>query len=210
MAVVAPAAVGETLISVEGLRNKLDTEAQQSVLLEWISLAHGVIADLLNIPHISRDPTPLALQTYRETFNRKSPSALLRLARRPLVGLVAVSCGGEPVDLTLISINEDDGLLYPTNGVCWPAETYEVEYRAGYVLSGDARNVPAAIELAAVMVIDQLISARSADCIAPVKSESVPGLGAITYNTAPEVFSDGVPIAVLRLLSRYAFPYPTG
>ena len=218
---IASAAAHQRLTTPAFVKQMIETCASDIVLNAWIETASALVASLLNFPHTAQDPAPLARQSYRETFRLDAPAASLALSRKPAANVIAVTVGGVEYFQTdaVFEVSEQEGLVswlsagrYSAFGV----GTVLVDYDAGFVMDDQtlegggivSRTVPRALELACVMLIEKVVARGSPEILAPIKSESIPGLGAVDYAVAAPAEEGAIPSAVQRLIAPYAIAYP--
>jgi len=146
----------------------------------------------------------------RETLSEKLyptvPARSLVLSRWPVISVASVTVNGTAVDLETVE-QDAGGYLYQldANGLrsTWPSGLIAVEYVAGYLLPGEeGRTLPHDIERAMINLIKAIWYARTRDPM--IRSDSIEGLGATTYQVGGFRGGAGLPPDVEGLLARYA------
>lgn len=174
LSVVTPAA-DALLLSIEELRaaagvtggaQDAELTAMGAQLSEAIARECGVASDGVNSPTLMRE-------TCRETFNSRAAIGLmqapaLRLARRPINKVDAISIDGSTFDLSLVLVDRPGGVLR-RRAADWCGEEIIVEYSAGF------GAVPAGLKLAAIKLMTALWAERSRD--PSLRREVVEGVG---------------------------------
>lgn len=180
--VVTPAA-DASLLSIEELRaavgvtggaQDVELTAMGAQLSEAIARECGVASDGVNSPTLMRE-------TCRETFNSMAAIGLmqapaLRLARRPINEVDAISIDGSAFDLSLVLVDRPGGVLR-RRAADWCGEEIVVEYSAGF------GAVPAGLKLAATKLMTALWSERGRD--PSLKREDIPDVMEREYWVAP-------------------------
>lgn len=172
--VITPAADAQ-LLSIEELRaaagvtggaQDVELTAMGAQLSEAIARECGVASDGVNSPTLMRE-------TCRETFHSMAAIGLmhapaLRLARRPINEVDAISIDGSAFDLSLVLVDRPGGVLR-RRAADWCGEDIIVEYSAGFGV------VPAGLKLAAIKLMTALWAERSRD--PSLRRDVVEGVG---------------------------------
>jgi hypothetical protein len=126
----------------------------------------------------------LAREEVLETL--RSPRSPIMLRRYPVVSVEAITpYGGTALLTTQYEYDSESGILRRLSGSCeipWYCGVIEIEYTAGYLMPGeDGANLPSDLELAAIRALSFNMSRNSINPV--VRSETVEGVGSITYAT---------------------------
>jgi hypothetical protein len=126
--------------------------------------------------------------------------------KMPVVDIISCDVEGQPIALpdletgghegTVIMLK--DGKMLPA----WPAGRTTIRYRAGYVLEGAQRNVPADLERSVIIITKALFHARERD--PALRSETVDAVGSWSFQTSG--ISRAIPQEAALLLSQYRIP----
>lgn len=135
--------------------------------------------------HIART---LCRATITETFWPSGGvicAEALILSRYPVAEVVSVTVDGDAVASTEWRIDVEAGLLYRLDASGFPSfwsacKAIVVVFEGGYRLPGeDGRDLPPAIEAAAISLLNSYWQARGRDPM--VRAEDIPGLGSVQY-----------------------------
>lgn len=124
-----------------------------------------------------------AFEAVREVAHQAAAQPALLLARWPVVSITSLAVNGVAADPAATEVG-DNGLLYrlgdDNRRRFWPAGRIVVEYRAGYVMPGEAgRTLPADVERAALTLIKAHWHSRNRDPL--IRSETIDGAGSTDY-----------------------------
>jgi hypothetical protein len=116
-----------------------------------------------------------AKERVRETFTRRTIADKIMCMRFPIAGNLEVHLDALQIPPTESEADEN-GFLFRLDEAgqqtTWPAGRYLIEYDAGFVLPGEAgRNLPPAIERAALILAKGMFLARSRD--PAIRSEEI-------------------------------------
>lgn len=123
------------------------------------------------------------LETLTETFWNVGCEEYLILRRRPNVTITSVTV--DDVATTDYRLDAETGQLYCLDASGYPiawvsCKSIIVVYAAGYTMPGQTgANLEPALEAAAIELLQSYWSSRGRDPL--IRSEDVPGLGAVTY-----------------------------
>lgn len=122
-------------------------------------------------------------ETLTQTFWNVDCEEYLILRRRPNVSITSVTV--DDVATTYYRVDAETGQLYclDANGYPTPwvsCKSIVVVYAAGYIMPGQSgANLEAPLEAAAIELMQSYWMSRGRDPL--IRSEDVPGLGAVTY-----------------------------
>lgn len=145
-------------ISAEDLSAYLSTDTQTVTLVPDDLI---VLIALDSGSQAVRDEIHRTINLSTETVEMTDGSGTdaLVLRNRPIVELTEIAIDGEVMDLTFVSEDKGAGILYFTDGSCWPRgrANITVTYAHGYALSesdlptdDDIARVPASLRLVAL------------------------------------------------------------
>jgi len=177
---VAPAETSlTTLTRVKSELNLTTVDAARDALLE--SKIDEASSDIE--AHLAR---VLARATLSERFwGEPNGGEYLVLARAPGVSITSVTLDDVLVSASEYRLEPETGLLYRLDSSGYPCawtwcKDVVIVYVAGYLLPAETgRTLPYALEAAAVELVSSYWASRGRD--PTVRSEDIPGLGAVSY-----------------------------
>lgn len=132
--------------------------------------------------HISRT---LAYAGLTQTFWGEGCVEYLILDRAPVDEIATVTVDGDVVDSAEYRLDAETGILYRLDASGYPCawfwcKSVVIVFTGGYELPGaDSPTLPPAIEAAAVELVTSYWTSKGRD--PTIRSEDIPGLGAVTY-----------------------------
>lgn len=181
------------LTTLAAARAALTVTQTDAALADLIAQASGIIQDAL------RRPEGLGRATYRQTIRLTQPAEYLVLAGDLAPAVSAVVADG--ITLPGTDYELSSGVLYRLSDdarVMWTQAKVVVTYQSGYTLLGD---LPYAIERACIDMVQALAYSRGRD--PGVRSESVEGVGAVSYYDAANG-GGGIPKVVMDRIAPWA------
>ena len=157
--------------------------------------------------HLART---LSRATVTQTLWNVGYSEYILLRRYPVASIVSVTVDDIAVDSDEYRLDGDSGILYRLDAsgypcAWWSCKSIVVVYAGGYLLPGETnRNLPPALESAAVDLVSSYWSSRGRD--ATVKAEDVPGLGRVEYWVGAVGESGELPPSVVTKISPFRRP----
>lgn len=202
---ISSAASVTALTTLERIKAELSiaTTAHDAVLGYKIDEASSDIG-----AHLNR---VLARETLSETFwGGIDGIETLMLDRYPVASITSVTVDGVAVDAAEYRLEKESGLLFRLTadgyGSRWSAgKSIVVVFEAGYLLPGQqGRNLPAALEGAAVDLVASYWSSRGRDPL--VRSQEIPGVISTTYWVGAVGDAGELPPSVLSKISPFRRP----
>lgn len=196
----APERTALTTLDRVKLELNISGEASDTILTAKINEASSDIE-----AHISRT---LASAGLTERFWGEPYCAeYLILNRHPVGTIASVTVDDVAVDAGEYRLNAETGQLYRLDANGYPfvwtwCKDIVVVYTAGYELPGsDNPTLPAAIEAAAVELVTSYWTAKGRD--PTIRSEDIPGLGAVTYWVGAVGASGELPPSVVSKIAPF-------
>lgn len=203
--VITTAPEATRLTTLERVKSELNitTETTDDLLAAKIDEASSDIE-----AHLGRT---LNRATLTQTFWGEPYGAeYLILDRAPVASITSVAVDDVVVDADEYRLDGRTGQLFRLDSsgypcVWWWCKSVIVEFVAGYLLPGeDDRDLPFAIESAAIALINSYWQARGRDPL--VRSESIPGLGDVAYWVGSVGESGDLPPDVQTKISPFRRP----
>ncbi|SCW34107.1 phage head-tail connector protein [Ancylobacter rudongensis] len=145
----------------------------------------------------------LVREGVRETIHLTAPAEALVLTRFPVSEIVSVTTEANTLAPSLYEADAGPGTLYrlTTSGArsIWSPGRVLVDYTAGFLPAGEARDLPPDIERAAILAVRNAFLTRGRD--QTVRSDDVEGIGSFSYG-----MTSALPADVTELLAPYRLP----
>ncbi|WP_018391056.1 hypothetical protein [Ancylobacter sp. FA202] len=145
----------------------------------------------------------LVREGVRETIHLTDPSAVLILSRFPVAAIASLTTGNGGQAPALYELNAANGLLLRLteagNSHVWTPGRVVIDYSAGFIPSGEGRDLPEDIERAAILAVRNAFLTRGRD--QTVRSDDVVGIGSFSYG-----MTSALPADVTDLLAPYRLP----
>lgn len=146
-----------------------------------------------------------AVEELEQTEHVRAPLSFFLLDRWPVVEVVSCLINGETIPLDGISVDASDGFALMrknSRASLWPLGETVIRYRAGYVLTGEQRNLPPELERAAISVTKALFFARARN--PQLRSETVEGVGSFSFVDSERM--DVIGPDVRAIIDRHRMP----
>lgn len=193
-------ATSNDLTTVQAVRLELGnsaTSADDALIVSLISQASAMLAGEMN--------RAAGIEEIEQIEQVRAPLSFFLLDRWPVTELVSCTVAGATIALTDLRLDPHEGFVtLVRNGVTlsWPLGQTVIRYKAGYVLAGAGRNVPADLERAAIGIAKALFYGRDRD--PNIRSDTVAGVGATSYTDTERLEVIGPDARAI--INRYRLP----
>lgn len=186
-----------------------DMLPDDATLLRYIENASDILARSIGLPAADGEVQPLAKQTYREEIRTTGRHGFcLHLSRGFVRELTSVTQDGATLDLASLWLAKTAGRIERNDEQSF-GEIVVVEYTAGFVTpvsetTEEPSDLPPALEDAVLRFMALTRAAAGDDAFEPpLKSDSIPGVGSVTYAIADQPSAESLPEGIRRALNPF-------